>query len=103
MAIKLLVLSFFTIICLGRQFGFVPNGGRVYYTRRSQPPMLASMVDALVPSLRSSGQLDKTLEEWLPVLEAEHLFWLENRTVNVSVREKTYSLGRYCVNTMAPR
>ena len=26
------------------RFGFVPNGGRVYYERRSQPPFLIPMV-----------------------------------------------------------
>lgn len=27
-----------------KRYGFVPNGGRVYYLSRSQPPMLISMV-----------------------------------------------------------
>ncbi|CAN0283878.1 unnamed protein product, partial [Ectocarpus sp. 13 AM-2016] len=26
------------------RFGFVPNGGRLYYTERSQPPLLSDMV-----------------------------------------------------------
>jgi alpha,alpha-trehalase len=29
-------------------FGFVPNGGRVYYLNRSQPPLLSEMVMALI-------------------------------------------------------
>jgi alpha,alpha-trehalase len=29
-------------------FGFVPNGGRLYYLNRSQPPLLADMVLALL-------------------------------------------------------
>ena len=28
------------------KYGMVPNGNRVYYTQRSQPPMFPSMVDA---------------------------------------------------------
>ena len=28
------------------RYGMVPNGNRVYYTQRSQPPMFPSMVDA---------------------------------------------------------
>ena len=31
------------LIYLLQRFGYVPNGGRIYYTR-SQPPLLASMV-----------------------------------------------------------
>jgi len=29
-------------------FGFVPNGGRIYYLNRSQPPLLSEMVLALL-------------------------------------------------------
>jgi len=32
------------ILSLVLQFGFMPNGGRVYYLNRSQPPMVALMV-----------------------------------------------------------
>ena len=28
--------------------GFIPNGNRIYYTRRSQPPVFISMVDEYV-------------------------------------------------------
>jgi len=34
------------IASLVEQFGFMPNGGRVYYLNRSQPPMLTLMVDS---------------------------------------------------------
>jgi neutral trehalase len=40
-------------------FGFVPNGGRLYYLNRSQPPLLADMVLALLDhdaTLREGGQ-----------------------------------------------
>jgi len=29
-------------------FGFVPNGGRIYYLNRSQPPLLSEMVVTLL-------------------------------------------------------
>lgn len=32
------------ILSLVKQFGFMPNGGRVYYLNRSQPPMVTLMV-----------------------------------------------------------
>ena len=37
-------------------YGFVPNGGRIYYLNRSQPPLLSDMVVALLeadPSIRA--------------------------------------------------
>ena len=27
------------------KFGLIPNGNRVYYTRRTQPPLFITMVD----------------------------------------------------------
>ena len=38
-----MLYNFSTLIS---KYGMVPNGNRVYYTRRSQPPMFPSMVDA---------------------------------------------------------
>lgn len=34
---------------LVKQFGFVPNGNRIYYLSRSQPPFLAMMADEIRP------------------------------------------------------
>lgn len=38
-------------------FGFVPNGGRLYYLNRSQPPLLSDMVFALVENDPHIGAL----------------------------------------------
>jgi len=32
------------------RFGFVPNGSRIYYLNRSQPPLLSLMVQAIFDS-----------------------------------------------------
>ena len=32
------------LLTLVERYGFVPNGGRIYYTRRSQPPFLTLMM-----------------------------------------------------------
>jgi alpha,alpha-trehalase len=40
-----MVENFATLI---RQFGFVPNGTRIYYLTRSQPPMLSEMILAIL-------------------------------------------------------
>lgn len=31
---------------LSFRYGFIPNGGRIYYERRSQPPFLTLMVES---------------------------------------------------------
>lgn len=33
-------------LSLSYRYGFVPNGGRIYYERRSQPPFLTLMVES---------------------------------------------------------
>uniref|UniRef100_F7CTA5 Trehalase n=1 Tax=Ornithorhynchus anatinus TaxID=9258 RepID=F7CTA5_ORNAN len=41
---------------LVKDYGHVPNGGRVYYLQRSQPPLLALMMDRYVARTRDMGQ-----------------------------------------------
>jgi alpha,alpha-trehalase len=62
-------------------YGFVPNGNRIYYTTRSQPPLLSDMVHAVYNALRrQNGPGARAfLESALPVLEKEYLFWSTNR------------------------
>ena len=38
-----MLYNFSTLVSL---YGMIPNGNRVYFTRRSQPPLFISMVDA---------------------------------------------------------
>ncbi len=73
----------------------VPNGGRVYYTRRSQPPLLTQMVD-LVYSVTENVTF---LAEALPRLTREWEFWMGERVISV----QGYTLNRYAVNIDSPR
>lgn len=68
--------------------GFIPNGNRVYYISRSQPPFFANMV-----ALLAEEQGSKVLFEFLPQLEKEYRFWMdgyeglaENHSVNRAVQ-----------------
>jgi alpha,alpha-trehalase len=76
-------------------FGLVPNGGRIYYQQRSQPPMLIPMVDLYV---RATGDVD-FLRERINLIEKEFEFWLLNRTVSV----QGHTLARYNVEFDGPR
>ena len=60
-------------------YGLVPNGGRIYYTKRSQPPFLTLMM---------KEYLDKTAEieflrQHLETLEKEMEFWETRRSLIV--------------------
>lgn len=56
-----------------RIFGFIPNGGRIYYLDRSQPPMLTAMVEEIFKVTRDKAWL----AEALPILEKEYRFWMD--------------------------
>lgn len=47
--------------------GFIPNGNRVYYTTRTQPPVFALMVELL-------AQNGQPVDKYLPQLEKEYQF-----------------------------
>ncbi|XP_076656775.1 trehalase [Halictus rubicundus] len=81
------------------KYGFIPNGGRIYYLMRSQPPLLHLMV---------SRYLDFTgdyayLRSIIPTLEEEFAFWQNERMVDVKKDGKVYKMGHYIVRSNGPR
>ncbi|KAI1115170.1 Six-hairpin glycosidase-like protein [Nemania sp. NC0429] len=81
------------------QFGFVPNGARIYYLNRSQPPVLTQMVKTYVDYTNDKSILDRAL----PLLIKEHNFWITNRTVQIESNGCTHSLAHYAVLNTEPR
>lgn len=69
-------------------FGFIPNGARLYYLNRSQPPVLSEMVKIYIKHTNDTSILDRAL----PLLIKEHDFWTTNRTVTVTKDGVTYTL-----------
>ena len=73
------------------QFGFVPNGARVYYLNRSQPPLLSLMVKTYVDYTNDTSILERAV----PLLIKEHSFWTGNRSVAITADDgTTYTLNR---------
>lgn len=72
------------------RFGFVPNGARIYYLNRSQPPLLAQMVRLYVEYTDDRSILQRAV----PLLIKEHDFWTTNRTVEVNKNGTTYRLNQ---------
>lgn len=87
------------LIYLVRVLGHVPNGSRVYYTRRSQPPLLTKMVTEYIRYTKNYTWLEKNID----ALETELIFWLENRAVWVRQNKISYRLFRYHASTSGPR
>ena len=87
-----------------REHGLVPNGARVYYLNRSQPPLLSEMVLALVDK---SFDLD-LVREALPLLAQEYEFWMrrgdDGHAVAVELASgEVASLNRYVTDSSTPR
>lgn len=72
------------------QFGFIPNGARVYYLNRSQPPLLSQMVRVYIEQTNDTDILDRAL----PLLIKEHEFFINNRSVEIKKGDQTYTLQR---------
>lgn len=78
-----------------RTYGFVPNGGRIYYTGRSQPPLLIPMVKTYFDATGDH----QFLKESLDVLAMEFNYWKKYHVVYV----KGHALYVYIEKSCGPR
>lgn len=89
------------------RYGFVPNGARVYYTTRSNPPVFNRILDLL-----AAERGPDVAQEYLPHLDREYGFWMDGadeiepgeahrRTVRLDEDEAV--LNRYWDDQAQPR
>lgn len=83
------------------KYGFIPNGGRIYYLNRSQPPLFMKMLYAYVNATNDVSILERAL----PLAEVELDWWHTNRTVNITspYSNNTWEVAHYAVVNTAPR
>ncbi len=90
-----------------KKFGFIPNGNRVYFTTRSQPPHFSLLLKLLF----DSGEKKSALS-YFPELEKEYLFWTKGSETlkskkqaynHVVMAENDTILGRYWDSENTPR
>ncbi|KAH8884538.1 glycoside hydrolase family 37 protein [Thozetella sp. PMI_491] len=94
---KNIIENFFDLV---DKVGFVPNGARVYYLDRSQPPVLSEMVRTYLEYTNDTSIIPRAIE----ALVKEHNWWTQNRTVSVTGADgATYTLNRYHVENNQPR
>ncbi|CAH1398864.1 unnamed protein product [Nezara viridula] len=84
---------------LVKVLGFIPNGGRVYYLNRSQPPLYIPMFKTYFDATRDIDFLESQIEN----LEKEYFFWIEERTVEVEKNGRTFKMAFYNTETDGPR
>ncbi|KAH8924625.1 glycoside hydrolase family 37 protein [Atractiella rhizophila] len=83
------------------QVGFLPNGMRIYYLNRSQPPLMTQMVYNYI---QHTNDVD-ILKRALPILEKEMAFFQNNRTITYTNPKsgQVHNISHYKVASTAPR
>ncbi|RZC35606.1 trehalase [Asbolus verrucosus] len=94
--VKGMLDNFFKVVDM---HGFIPNGGRIYYLDRSQPPLLTMMVADFVEVSNDVLWLKKNIK----YLEKELKFWLTLKTIQIEKDGKTYHMARYRSLSDTPR
>ncbi|KAL3499182.1 hypothetical protein ACH5RR_038275 [Cinchona calisaya] len=89
------------LISLINEFGYVLNGARAYYTNRSQPPLLSSMIFDIHNQTRDV----EFVKISLPALLKEYQFWNSgNHKVIIQDAEgEVHNLSRYYAMWNTPR
>ncbi|XP_056648764.1 trehalase-like [Diorhabda sublineata] len=82
-------------LSLVNRYGFVPNGSRVYYLNRSQPPLLSLMVSLYIDATEDIDWLRKNIH----TLEKELVWFLKHRTIIVN----NHRMARYACQSGTPR
>ncbi|XP_050309370.1 trehalase-like [Anthonomus grandis grandis] len=80
-------------------YGFIPNGGRVYYLNRSQPPVLTLMMKDYIKYTKDFEFLRQNIH----VLEQELQFWLKKRVVKLNLNGEIYQLAHFDSESNTPR
>ncbi|XP_068655699.1 probable trehalase [Aristolochia californica] len=89
------------LLSLLDEYGHVLNGARVYYTNRSQPPLLSSMI---LEIYKKTGDL-ALVKRAFPSLRKEHQFWISG-IHNLTIQDAhgyTHSMSRYFARWNQPR
>lgn len=88
------------LMFLVKRLGHIPNGSRVYYTERSQPPLLTKMVYQYMSYTNDTEWLKQNID----VLEKELEYWIKHRQIQVEdkhgVKHKMY---QYNAPSYGPR
>ncbi|CAH0579003.1 unnamed protein product [Chrysodeixis includens] len=73
------------------KLGYVPNGSRIYYLGRSQPPLLTAMVQEYFTATSDITWLEANID----IVERELQYWLAKKRITVTINSKQYMLLRY--------
>jgi alpha,alpha-trehalase len=92
------------MLIMVNEFGFIPNGARIYYLNRSQPPLFPQIVERYMQAcLQSEKDKKEFLARALPSIEAEYAYWMKERSVEVEKSGRLWRLNVYRAAHWIPR
>ncbi|CAH1108704.1 unnamed protein product [Psylliodes chrysocephalus] len=87
------------LLSMVERYGFIPNGGRIYYLNRSQPPLISLMVADYVKVTKDF----EFIRNNIGTLDKELSFWLDKRLVKIQKDGIDYELAHYDSESDTPR
>lgn len=85
-----------------KKYGFIPNGSRKYYIKRSQPPMFCQMIYYYL-NFDFENNKDFVLKRCLKPAIKEYEWFMKNRVVKFKFNNKNIILNQYKVKSNKPR
>lgn len=86
-------------VAIVKKYGLIPNGTRVYYLQRSQPPLFVPMVYNYYVHTEDINWVYNNIQ----YLEEELNYWLEKKTVTVVKDGEEHILAHFCADSIGPR
>lgn len=80
-------------------YGLIPNGGRIYYLQRSQPPLLIPMIKLYFDDTHDLNFVKKNIH----IMEKEFNFWITEHSRTVNIDGVNYTLAAYGDKSQGPR
>lgn len=89
-----------------QSIGYFPNGTRVYYTGRSQPPLFTRMLSRWWNE-RSKGTVEpetvSLLQTFLEAADKEYTWWMRERSVKIEHQGQLHVMNIYGASSSCPR
>lgn len=86
------------------EFGFIPNGARIYYMNRSQPPMFPIIIERYIKEcIVTEEEKINYIQRVLPLMEKEYSFWMKERSTEILWKGRNHTLNVYRAEHWMPR
>lgn len=90
-------------VSLIETYGFIPNGTRLYYTKRSQPPYFIQMVYNFYNHASEPFRKMVLAPRYIDAMVKEYRFWMEKRKKRLHYEGNVFDMNYYSVTTDYPR